>query len=354
MENITIKDIARICGVGVSTVSRAINNHPDINADTKKLVMDTIREYNYVPNNSARNLKRSESRSIAVLVKGISNPFFSKMIRVIERGTYEKGYSMVLQHVDEHSDEVDVALQLIKEKRLKGIIFLGGYFSHTQEELDQLTVPCVLSTVGRIKPEDVSDNGLFSVVCVDDYKESYKLVDYLCSIGHKRIAIIAADESDKSIGQLRLRGYKKALEDHHIPVDEELIQRMPEGVDTYSMEAGYIAAGDLIRSGKDFTALYAISDAMAVGACKAFRDAGKSIPEDCSIAGFDGLDYAAFYNPSMTTIQQPVEDMAKATLKILFDMIKRRKKCIQQVFEARLFIGGSTAAVQMQKAGDLQ
>ena len=115
---ITIKDIARICGVGVSTVSRAINNHPDINPVTKKVIMDTIEKYGYIPNNSARNLKLTDTKSIAILVKGLTNPFFSSMLRTIEEEAEKKHYSLVLRHVEYSQDEVDVALELIKEKRL--------------------------------------------------------------------------------------------------------------------------------------------------------------------------------------------------------------------------------------------
>ena len=98
MEQITIKEIAKLCGVGVSTVSRAINNHPDINPATKQMIMETIKKYNYVPNNSARNLKRSDSNTIAVLIKGISNPFFADMIQIFEREINRKKYTFVLQH----------------------------------------------------------------------------------------------------------------------------------------------------------------------------------------------------------------------------------------------------------------
>ena len=99
VEQITIKEVAKLCGVGVSTVSRAINNHPDINEETKQKVLETIQKYNYVPNNSARNLKRSDSNTIAVLIKGISNPFFSEIIQVFEREITKQKYSFVLQHV---------------------------------------------------------------------------------------------------------------------------------------------------------------------------------------------------------------------------------------------------------------
>lgn len=177
MKNVTIKDIAKMCGVGVSTVSRAINDNPGISAETKEHILDVIRENNYVPNNSARNLKRSETETIAVLVKGIGNSFFSPMITEFEKIIQEKKYTFVLQRVDENQDEIDVAMEIEKEKRLKGIVFLGGYFSHSKEKLGKITVPFVLSTIGMT---DSMVHREFASVAVDDEKESFKIVDYLC------------------------------------------------------------------------------------------------------------------------------------------------------------------------------
>lgn len=339
MESITIKDVARICGVGVSTVSRAINNHPDINQATKNMIMQVIREYNYIPNNSARNLKRSDSKTIAVLIKGISNPFFSSMIKILEQEVQKKKYSFVLHRVDEHEDEVDVALQLVKEKRLKGIIFLGGYFTHRQEKLEQLQVPFVLSTIGIL---DQMDKNIYSSVSVDDFAEAYKMTDYLIGLGHEQILILAARPEDESIGKLRLDGYKKALEDHGLQTEEENIIYMQDNVESYTMESGYLSMKKAIEDKRKATAVFAISDSLAIGACKAILEAGKRIPQDYSVAGFDGLDITRFYNPTITTIRQPVEEMARATSKILFDVIKQNSKHKQMIFPGELIVGQST------------
>lgn len=128
VEEITIKDIARFCNVGVSTVSRAINNHPDINPETKKMIMDTIRRHGYIPNNSARNLKRTDGKCIAVLVKGITNPFFADAIQIIEDEIKRKKYSMVIRHVESNEDEVDVALELVEGKKAGRDYFPGRVF----------------------------------------------------------------------------------------------------------------------------------------------------------------------------------------------------------------------------------
>ena len=340
MEQITIKDIARLCGVGVSTVSRAINNHPDINEETKQMILETIRKYNFVPNNSAKNLRRAESKTIAVLVKGISNPFFADMIQVFEREINRNKYSLVLQHVEEEEDEVEVAIQLEKEKRLKGIIFLGGLSSHTDEELDQISVPFVISTVAapRLKK-------YYASVTVEDEKESFRMTEYLLSCGHEKIALLAAARKDASIGLMRLEGYRKALEKHGIPFDETLVQ-YAEGEPTYSMESGYAMTRRLMESGKEFTCIYAISDSIAVGACKALFDAGKKIPDDCSVASFDGLPLAEYYEPSITTMRQPRKEMAEASIKLLFDLMRKKTVEKRLVYEAELVIGQSTKRIR--------
>lgn len=336
----TIKDIAKICGVAVSTVSRAINNHPDINEDTKKLIMKTIKEYNYIPNNSARNLKRSESNTIAVLIKGISNPFFNNMIKVFENEIQRKKYSFLLHRVEEHQDEIEIALLLEKEKRLKGIVFLGGYFCHSEAKLEQLKVPFILCT-GGVSEQIKKDS--YSCVTVDDVVESYKIVDYLCKLGHKRIAIITAPLEEESIGQLRLDGYKKALKDNGISLDQNLIRyRIDDKIDTFSMKYGYEVTKELIHSSTDCTAIAAISDSMAVGACKAIFEVGKRVPEDYSVTGYDGMDISFYYNPSITTIRQPAEEMAEETIRVLFEMIEGRMERVRKTFAAELVVGAST------------
>ena len=340
MEEITIKDIAKMCGVGVSTVSRAINNHPDINPETKEMIMRVIKENNYIPNNSARNLKRQDAKAIAVLVKGINNSFFSEMIKVLEAEIKEKKYSMVLQHVDFDENEVDVALKLVKEKRLRGIIFLGGYLVHNEKRLAQLHVPFILSTTGvELKSYN---RATYSSVSVDDAKESYKIVDYLCKCGHKDIAIVCARKSDASIGMLRLEGYKKALKDNGIEVRDEMILFMKTGIEDYSLENGYVVMKEFLEKKIPCTAVFAISDMMAIGAQKALSEAGYRVPDDISLAGYDGIEIGKYVVPALTTLKQPAASMAKETARILFDIISNKADHQHRVFEGELEVREST------------
>lgn len=338
METITIKDIARICGVGVSTVSRAMNDHPDINAETKQKIMEVIREYNYVPNNSARNLKRTNSNTIALLVKGVDNPFFGKMIRVIEEEIEKKKYSMVVRHVEVHEDEVSIAMELEKEHRLKGMIFLGGFYAENAESLKLLKVPVVLVTSAKPQYEDDES---YSSVSVDDVKESYRMVDYLCRQGHKNIGILTATKYDQSVGRLRLTGYEKALKKHKIPLNSNLVRYM-ENSEDYSMENGYHLMMELFQSGESFTSVFAISDSIAIGACRAIHDMGLRVPEDIAVAGFDGIDMAAYYTPSLTTIKQPIEEIAREATSILFNVIRKKTKHVHKYFDGELIIREST------------
>ena len=340
MESVTIKDIAKICGVGVSTVSRAINDSPGISLETKERILRAIEENNYVPNNSARNLKRIESETIAVLVKGINNSFFSPMITEFEKGIQDEKYTFILQRVDQNQDEIDVALEIEKEKKLKGIVFLGGYFSHSKEKLNKLKVPFVLSTIGM---QDMKLHKEFASVAVDDEMESYKIVDYLCSLGHKKIAILAASEDDESIGKLRMMGYKRALKKNGIEFDKKLVFELIEGNDRYSVKSGYITAKKMLQLNRECTAVYTITDAIAIGACRAIWESGKKIPEDYSIAGFDGLEIGRYFIPSITTIRQPVEEMARETLRLLFGMINNKPNIKDNIiFSGELIVGEST------------
>ena len=202
-KKLTIKEIAKLSGISVSTVSRAINNHYDISPETKRRVQEIIDQYGYVPNNSARNLKLNDARNIAVLVKGITNPFFTSMIKVFEKECSDHDYALVLEHVEEEQDETELAALLEKEKRLNGIIFLGGNPVQSVERLKRLTVPFVFCSVAVPDRKAFAE---YSYVAIDDRAEAEKVTDYLIEQGRKRIALLSDAESDISNGMLRLEG----------------------------------------------------------------------------------------------------------------------------------------------------
>lgn len=347
MADITIKDIAKRCGVSVSTVSRALNDNAEINAETKEKILQVVKESGFVPNNSARNLKRTDTNNIAILVKGITNPFFSPMIKILEEEIHKKKFSLVLYHVDEYENEIDVALELIKEKRLKGIVFLGGHFVHSADKFEQISVPFVFSTVGA-KPDNL-DKVVYSNIAVDDKVSSKKMISYLIDLGHRDIAILTPERWEGTIGYQRLQGYMEAFRERKLAIKEELICDVSPSLDLYSMENGFWTTKKLIESGTYFTAIFAMSDSLAIGACRALKDAGKKIPEDVSVAGYDGIEWGDYYVPRLTTLRQPVEEMALKTIQLLFQIIEGKSKHMHIDFEGEIVVKESTSKPMKKK-----
>lgn len=333
MTVLTIKDIAKICGVGISTVSRAINDDPRINKDTRDRVLKVIEEYHYVPNNSARNLKMSESNTIALLLKGIDNQFFQGMLKIFEEELKKLEYSFLIHAVGEEQDDASVAVALAKEKRLKGIIFLGGLIDYSDEILKTMGIPYVLCTVPFNKDAPRRN---CSSVSIDDEKEGYRAVEYLIKKGHRRIAMITARESDYSVGKKRLDGYKKALSDYGIEYNSKLVRFMRKDIPEYTVANGYAVTKDLLMSGVEFTALFTISDLTAFGAYKAISEAEKKIPDDYSVVGFDGLDMTNYFIPALTTMEQPCEELVKSSITLLMEAINGDKENKQLIFDAKM------------------
>lgn len=329
MSDFTIKDISRIAGVGVSTVSRVLNNHPDVKSETRKKVLEVIEEFNYIPNNSARNLKRNTSNNIGVLVKGIDNPFFSKMIKSIEEKIDNQGYSMILHYNDANHDDFDVAVELIKEKKLKGLLCLGGDFYNVGEEkIKSIDIPLVFTSINI--GVDMNKK-LFSSVVIENEKAAYNAVDYICKLGHRKIAIITTGLQEGSTGRMRFEGYRNALKNNNIDYSEEFVE-----IGEYTFESGFDYMNKLLDKNLNITAVFVTTDVMAIGAAKAILSRGLRIPEDISVMGFDGIDYAKFFHPSLTTIRQPAEDMGERSVDILFDLIKNKKQQQHIVLETEL------------------
>ncbi len=329
----TIKDIARMCNVGISTVSRAINDDPGINQETRARILKVIEEQNFVPNSSARHLKMVESNTIALLIKGTNNPFFQGMLRIFEQELQKIEYSYLIYSVAEDQDETMVAVELVKEKKLKGIIFLGGLTQVSRSNLNSIGVPCVRCTISN---PNVSVTDRDYSVSIDDRKEACRAVEYLCQCGHKKIAILGGRADDSSVGYMRIEGYKDALQKNNITYNPKLLAHMREDILGYTAENGYWMTKELLESDEDFTAIFAISDLMAFGAYKAIKEKGYRIPEDISVIGFDGLDLTNFYHPSLTTMRQPCEQMVKASIDVLLNAINGGSKGEHRIFQAEL------------------
>ena len=311
-----IRDIAKISGVGVSTVSRVLNNHPDVKESTRERVLAVIRESNYVPNNSARILKQNNTKNIGVLVKGVFNPFFSELINVIGSKINEKNYTMILQQNDyvlEH--EVENIISFVKEKRLQGIICLGGNFIDLDEDsFKNINVPVVLTSVNTVSP---LGRDKYSTVGIDNLQASYSATEYLIKKGHTNIALMIGEENDFCVSWWRYKGYIKALREYDIEVNDDTLL-----IGDYDTKKAYEETLKFLKRRKDITAIFAISDFMAIGAARAVVDSGLVVGKDVSILGFDGMDISCYYNPGISTIKQPKKEMAEKSVEILFELLK--------------------------------
>ena len=325
-----IKDIAKLAQVGVSTVSRVLNNHTDVKESTREKILEIIRESNYIPNNSARILKQHNTKNIGILVKGVFNPFFSEIANVIGKIINENGYTMIMRQNDYNIyQDVDTLIAFVKEKRLQGVLCLGGNFTEiTDDCFKEINVPIVLTSVNTISKQGEI---YYSSIGIDNIKGAYDATTYLINKGHKNIALILGDANDMGVSLWRLEGYKKALDERGIDKENDLIL-----IGQYSSKGAYVATLELLKKRKDITAVFALSDIMAVGAAKAILDSGLKIPEDVSIVGFDGMDESEFYNPSITTVKQPEKLMAEMSINLLMSLIKGETENKHVLLETKL------------------
>lgn len=335
MCKLTIKDIAGRCGVSVSTVSRVLNNHPDVSKAVRDKVMAVVKEVHYVPNSSARDLVKTKSDAIGLVVRGVGNPFFTEVIRSIEQMVGKAGYSLVLHQIHSGEDELLAGAGLSRSKKLQGLIFLGGRFDYDPEKTAALGVPFVCCTYtnsfGSLKKED------YSSVYIDDQEEACRAVSFLIEQGHRKIAILLDSTHDRSISELRYQGYCKALNASGIPLDPGLV----EETGGYEMVDAYEGMNHLMDRRDDFTAVFVIGDAMAVAAMKAMHDRGKRVPEDCSVVAIDGIDMSNYAIPTLTTLVQPKEQLGVEAVDILLDMLEGRSGNRHVKVDTTLRTGGS-------------
>ncbi len=329
----TIVDIARIAGVGVSTVSRVINNHPDVKYETRERILEVIRENNYIPNNSARVLKQTNTNNIGILIRGVFNPFFAALLKNISMSVEKAGYSIIV-HYHNNVDDVSTLVGFAKEKRLQGVICLGGNFIGVSEESFQgLDIAIVMISVDFKQPKTWKN---FSTVSISNEKAAYKATSYLIEKGHKEIAIILGNKQDYSIGKLRYEGYKNACKDYKI---KHNLNNVIYG--NYDTALSYERTKKFLSVNPQITAIFATADTMAIGAAKAIVDLGYKVGDDISVMGFDGIDIASYYTPNIATIEQPQNELSEVSVKLLIGLLENKVENQHIVLETKLIEGDS-------------
>lgn len=311
----TIKDVAKRANVGVGTVSRVINNHPSVSDEIRKRVLQAIEELDYKPNAIARSLKIKSTKTIGVIIPDISSAFYPEIVRGIEDAAKDLSYNIILLNTDLKREKEKEALNMLKEKKADGILFISNTVNkNLKREFKKTGIPVVLVSTKDLEGEIPS-------VTIDNERAAFDITNYLIKMGHRKIAMISGPKDDPNAGITRLEGYKRALLESGISVDENLIF-----YGNYKFKSGYDAMQKILMLKERPTAIFAASDTMAVGAASCAMQKGFNIPEDFSIVGFDGVELAEYFYPPITTVKQPRYEMGSKGMQLLIDILRGETK----------------------------
>jgi LacI family transcriptional regulator len=314
----TMEDIGRRAGVSASTVSRVINQSVAVYPATEERVRAAIEELGYRPNLLARSFRRRVTHTIGLLVPDNSNPFFAEVARMIEDAGFREGYSVILCNSDLSMDKQTAYLDVLLAKRVDGLILVstglissGGGPDPIQRVLEA-NVPCV--AVDR----DLGDLPVDQVL-VDNERGGYLAGRHLVELGHERIACIVGP-SDVTPSAGRFAGFEEALAEAS-PKLEPVTNIMSNG----RYDGGEAAVRELLSLGVSFSALFVFNDLVAIGAHGALRRAGIRVPEDVSIVSFDDVALASAVYPPLTTVAQPIAEIADLSVRLLINRIAEKE-----------------------------
>ncbi|CAM3855946.1 catabolite control protein A [Alkalicoccus chagannorensis] len=306
MNNITIYDVAREAGVSMATVSRVVNGNPNVKPTTRKKVMEAIDRLGYRPNAVARGLASKRTTTVGVIIPDISSIFFSELARGIEDIATMYKYNIILSNSDQNKDKEIHLINTMLEKQVDGIVFMGGEITPEHEETFQKSpVPVVLSATIDEKKELPSVN-------IDYSSAAYDAVTALINHGHKRIGMLSGTLEDPINGYQKFAGYKKALNDAGLELDDSLVS-----IGDYTYDSGLEAMNQFLKLDPKPTALFASTDEMALGLIHGAQDAGWSVPDDFDIIGFDNTRLANMVRPTLTTVVQPMYDIGAVSMRLL-------------------------------------
>lgn len=305
----TIKDLATQTGYSVGTISRVLNNQPNVSGKAREAILRAAEESGFQLNANAKQLKQQHGNIILVICKGRTNELFNDMVQSIQTRIAEISYPLVVDYIDEIENEVRRAVQLCREKKPLGVLFLGGNRENFLADFYHITVPCVLVTndATGLPFENLSS------VSSDDALAARMAIDHLVSLGHEKIVVIGGHRQHSDTTWLRYQGCLEAFRSHGIAFDEEQDYETAR----FSYADGYRAVNALLQRKREFTAIFAMSDVMAIGAIRALKDVGLRVPEDVSVMGLDGLTIGEYTIPKLATVAQAVDALVEQSLELL-------------------------------------
>lgn len=330
----TIKDIARLSGVGVTTVSRVLNDHPDVSEETRRRVLAVVAEQGFQPNTNARHLKQQTSASIAIIVKGTMNMLFAELMERCQQLLQDAGQNAAVYYLDEDANEVVYAVQLCRERKPLGILFLGGDLEFFQAEFGHITVPCVLLT-NSARELDFPN---LSSLTTDDEEAARQVVRFLADRGHRHIGLLGGNWSCTQISYRRVLGCQRAFDELSLPFDARRCEPC-----RYSFSDAYDTTKRLLGRCPELTALFCVSDVMALGAIRAIHDLGRRVPRDISVVGYDGIPLSRFSVPRLTTVRQDTQQLARQGVDLLLRNLQRPRPPVHEVVPFELIAGESVS-----------
>lgn len=326
--SLTIRDIAKMAKVSHTTVSRALNNDPKINAKTKKRILALVDKLGFKPDARARNLVLKKSNLIGLVVTDIRNPFYAELARGIEDKAHQVGYNVIFCSTDHKPERMDSYVHLMLDVGVDGLIFASSRLHEPiVEKLIAERFPLVLVN-RKIKGEG------FNYVVLDNFKGAYEITRHLIDLGYKKIAIVDGPSSVFT-GLERLKGFQRALKDSDISLRPEYIVQ-----DNFSRATGYAGARKLLEMQDKPEAIFAGSDYIAMGVFDATEELGMRIPEDVALVGFDDTEFASNQRIRLTTVSQREYTMGSLGVQILIDTIENKEMDYTHkvVLDSRLII----------------
>jgi len=333
---VTLKDIAREAGVSHSTVSRALHNNPMIPPKTAARIRKIADELGYVPNTVASGLRRTHSKVLGVLARRIDDAFLAEVLQGIEDILYAEGYGLFLATSHRDPEREKTIFRNMSERRVDGVIVCSTEVDEEHlRQLSEFGVPTVL--INNQAATDMAHS-----VCHDDEGGGLALTRHLLELGHRRIAYLGHSGTGRTT-QERLQGYKQALKQAGLPFCPEHVAAGPNG----TAEGGTIGMNKLLAVEVRPTAVVCFNDIMAIGAMHAVRQAGLTVPEDCSITGFDNIPLSQYVNPPLTTFHQPRYELGAEAAEMMLRLLSRRNKKLDAAeiisLRGRLVVRTSTA-----------
>ncbi len=325
-----ITDVARKANVSITTVSRVINNNSHkVHPATRERVLSVVRELDFRPNALAKGLHMKKTLTIGILIPDISNPYYAEIVRGIQNVADKAGYSVTLQNTDGKQEGIIRSIYLLREKSADGVIFSGGIITgyETLSILRELKERVVV--IGRHEVD-------FPAVMADNMGGAAQAVRHLIGLGHREIGFIGG--SDGSTTSLdRLTGYRNALAQNGLPFNEKFVRP-----GSWNPKSGYLMAKTLLKGKERPTAIVSANDQMAFGAIKAAKEAGFSVPEDLAVVGFDNVPLSSYFDPPLTTVEIPIQDIGAASMKMLVGLLSGSKFEKRKVFPTKLLVREST------------